>query len=110
MITLSARCTGNAQDTAGHHTATLVSENGLTTFSLPSENLTFVVGNTYKVSIDGEFVNPPVKAIPAKYAGPERRTHMTPIAPPLSERRKAPWAYPVAKSAPKPEAQEAEHA
>lgn len=110
MITLSARCTGNAQDTAGHHTATLVSESGATTFSLPSENLTFVVGNTYKVSIDGEFVKPPVKAAPAKYAGPERRTHYTALAPPATDRRKAPWAYPVAKSAPKSEVQEAEHA
>lgn len=63
MITLSARCTGNAQDTAGHHTATLVSENGLTTFSLPSENLTFVPGNTYKVSIDGEFAKAPAKPV-----------------------------------------------
>lgn len=63
MITLSARCTGNAQDTAGHHTATLVSENGLTSFSLPSEDLVFVPGNTYKVSIDGEFAKPPAKPV-----------------------------------------------
>ena len=63
MITLSARCTGNAQDTAGKHVATLVAENGFTTFSLPSEDLAFVPGNTYKVSIDGEFVKAPAKPV-----------------------------------------------
>lgn len=102
MITLSARCTGNAQDTAGHHTATLVSESGATTFSLPSQDLTFIPGNTYKVSIDGEFVKPPVKAAPAKYSGPERRTHLTALAPPMKERRATPWSYPAPKPAPKP--------
>jgi hypothetical protein len=101
MITLSARCTGNAQDTAGHHTATLVSENGLTSFSLPSENLTFVPGNTYKVSIDGEFVKPPAQKAPAKYAGPERRTHAVALAPPMKERRLVPFSYPK-PVAPKP--------
>lgn len=70
MITLSARCTGNAQDTAGRHTATLVAENGITTFNLPSEDLAFIPGNTYKVSIDGEFAKPPAKPIPAKTAAP----------------------------------------
>lgn len=101
MIELKARCTGNAQDTAGHHTATLVSESGATTFSLPSENLTFIAGNTYKVSIDGEFVKAPVKAAPAKYTGPERRTHYTALAPPATERRKVAFAYPAPKIEPK---------
>jgi hypothetical protein len=108
MIELKARCTGNAQDTAGHHTATLVSESGATTFSLPSENLTFIPGNTYKVSIDGEFVKPPVKVSPAKYAGPERRTHAVALAPPAINRRKVAFTYPAPKPfippAPKPPA------
>jgi hypothetical protein len=101
MIELKARCTGNAQDTAGHHTATLVSESGATTFSLPSENLTFIPGNTYKVSIDGEFVKPAPKPTPVKYAGPERRTHYTALAPPAVERRKVAFAYPALKTEPK---------
>lgn len=70
MIELKARCTGNAQDTAGRHTATLVAENGTTTFNLPSEDLAFIPGNTYKVSIDGEFAKPPAKPTPVKAAAP----------------------------------------
>lgn len=102
MIELKARCTGNAQSTNGSHLAALTAEDGITSFTVPSETLQFIPGEVYKVTVDGKFAKPPAKPAPAKYAGPERRTHLTPIAPPMKERRATPWNYPAPKPAPLP--------
>ena len=61
MYSFTAACISNRQGSDGKHVATLQGGDGRD-LVIPTDHQTFILGNTYTISVDGKFADPPKPA------------------------------------------------